>query len=410
MLPVADQLTKNTIQLILEEPFYGHLITGLIKEISTEIETIGLGIEQQQLMKLYVNPKYWNKLNPSGQQLGALKHELLHFLFKHPLRSNKFYHKPIFGIAADLVVNQYINPDQLAKEAFTLTRFSSLNWAPHQDVAYYYHRLLAAWQLLHVPNQKQSLTEEDQRLGDLITSCLKDEQEKIKKHHFWQKEAEHLEEANAKIVDHSIDRIIEQAAKRVGEKGMDKLPKALRTFLEQQLTKSKPTINWRRVLRLFTASNHKTKLKNTIRRPSKRYGTTPGIKVNRHANIMVAIDTSASIVQKDLEQFFNEIYFIWRQGAAINIIECDFMIQNTYKYSGLMPKMVGGRGGTLYNAPLILANEQLNLDALFYFTDGHGPKPQNSCRFPILWIISSNGIEEKEGVWSSLPGRVVKMN
>jgi predicted metal-dependent peptidase len=55
------------------------------------------------------------------------------------------------------------------------------------------------------------------------------------------------------------------------------------------------------------------------------------------------------------------------------------------------------------------ANKDYLADAIIYFTDGYASAPQVSVRKPIMWLISSNGIDEASDIWKQLPGRVVKM-
>jgi len=69
------------------------------------------------------------------------------------------------------------------------------------------------------------------------------------------------------------------------------------------------------VLRLFAESSAKTQIKNTIRRPSKRYGTTPGILVRNKQKILVAVDTSGSIRGNELDLFFKEIIHFGRAAG-----------------------------------------------------------------------------------------------
>ena len=132
-------------------------------------------------------------------------------------------------------------------------------------------------------------------------------------------------------------------------------------------------------------------MKNTIGRPPKRYGTSPGLKIQKRQKILVAIDTSAS-VNADLQaQFFGEILHIWRQGAQVYIVECDVEIQQQYEYLGKTPTITKGEGGTSFDAPIMFANSVYLPDAIIYFTDGKGNVPTVKSRFPILWVVVNGG-------------------
>ncbi|MCO6482293.1 MAG: hypothetical protein J5I62_05820, partial [Flavobacteriales bacterium] len=61
-----------------------------------------------------INPGFWDKdLTDETYRYGGIKHEILHIALRHILMVDKFAHKQIFNIAADIVVNQYVSPDQL---------------------------------------------------------------------------------------------------------------------------------------------------------------------------------------------------------------------------------------------------------------------------------------------------------
>lgn len=74
--------------------------------------------------------------------------------------------------------------------------------------------------------------------------------------------------------------------------------------------------------------------KKTYQRESKRFNKTPGIKLKRKVQILVAIDTSGSIHNTELLDFFNEIHHIYKTKAKITIIECDSKIQSIWEYKG----------------------------------------------------------------------------
>ena len=63
--------------------------------------------------------------------------------------------------------------------------------------------------------------------------------------------------------------------------------------------------------------------------------------------------------------------------------------------------------GQISIQPIAFANDDYKPDAIVYFTDGYAPAPEVISRKPILWMISSNGINED--TWDFLPGRKAKM-
>ena len=138
----------------------------------------------------------------------------------------------------------------------------------------------------------------------------------------------------------------------------------------------------------------------------------PGRIDDKVLKIVVAIDTSASITEKEIFNIFNEIFAILaKRKHDITIIECDAKIQRIYKartVHDIKAKVKGG-GGTLFT-PVIeyINNERYYRDALLiYFTDGYGelkiPRPRT---YRNLWVILGDAdrlsLREPYGVKISL--------
>ena len=64
--------------------------------------------------------------------------------------------------------------------------------------------------------------------------------------------------------------------------------------------------DWTRTLRRFAQSVRRAPLRNTIRRPSRRFGTYPGLRLRRTSRLAVVVDTSRSIEIPVLERFFGK--------------------------------------------------------------------------------------------------------
>ena len=400
-LNVLDQVSQTTIQLILHEPFYGHFLTGLVKELNQEISTISLGVNANKTVKLALNPDFWeNTLDEPARRHGALKHEVLHLVFRHPLQGKQFANRLLFHLAADLMVNQYLTPAQLSKDAITLDRFPELQLPPFRSIDTYYDTLNDAWN----KTLRQSVVHSPALSQLMLTGGA------LAGHELWHEEADWLSAAEKKLLDSHLDDLLRTTVQRVGSKGIGTLPRILQTQLQLQSTSPEPNLDWRRYLRLFFGAGQRTYLKNTIRKPSRRYGVNPGLRILNKHKLLVILDTSGSIGDEEVEAFFSEIQYIWQQGAEIMVLECDTQINNTYIYRGKAPLEVSGRGGTNFDAALEYANHKSAANAVVYFTDGLGPRPTVLCRKPLLWMISERGVVENTPAWMSLLGRKVKMN
>ena len=425
MLPKPlDEIAKTCIKILLSEPFYGHFMLGMPKTMSTEIRTAAISLMNRQVVKLMVNPSFWQGLN-TEHRYGLIKHEVLHVVLKHLLIWKHFTNKTLFNISADLVVNQYIKAIQLPEGGITIQRFWHLQpmygitLEPNKDVGYYYNELKKildqqpkqSFKSIVDNNQPPTAPQGYDTSPIDLNHLMEESHRELERHRLW-KEIGELSPGEQKVMEHQVNNIIKQTVNRVKHKykNYGNLPAGLKELLDKILEEMQPQFNWRRILRLFAASSNSTYLKNTIRRPSKRYGTTPGIKVKRQHKLLLAIDTSGSVQKAEFLEFFSEIHHLWRQGAEVFIVECDTHIHHKYLYRGILPTHIHGRGGTAFTAPIQYGNEEYRPDALIYFTDGYAPPPEILARYPILWVISSNGMQPGKGSWDKLPGKILKLN
>lgn len=146
-------------------------------------------------------------------------------------------------------------------------------------------------------------------------------------------------------------------------------------------------------MKIFSSSSRGTRLKFTVKRVSKRYGTRPGVKIQRSQKIAVAVDTSGSVSYEELNMFFNEIHSMWQNGAEIEVIECDATIQKTYSYKGKFPEFVHGRRGTAFDPVFAYINKNRNVlyDGCIYLTDGYASAPEIKPRCKVFWVITPEG-------------------
>jgi predicted metal-dependent peptidase len=125
-----------------------------------------------------------------------------------------------------------------------------------------------------------------------------------------------------------------------------------------------------------------------MKRISKRFNTRPGIRKEDVLNLAVAVDTSGSISDHQLCIFFNEIRWVFENGAMITVYEADHDIQAVYSFTGKFTGKVHGRGGTSFEPVLKAVDRQF--DALIYFTDGFAGNVGFDVRIPILWVVNSD--------------------
>ncbi|MBI5513425.1 MAG: hypothetical protein HY909_06620 [Deltaproteobacteria bacterium] len=391
-----DELSRCVIQLLLHEPFFGHLLGAVPRRADGSTPTACVALEGGRCV-LAVNPGFFMKtLRKGTERVAVVKHEALHLLFRHLLRFDRKRHDHlVFNLAADLVVNQFItNPFKLPEGAIVLGTFPDLGLEPDKTVEWYYDKL-------------KKLRDESS-----AGACPKAREafDKIAAASGWHSDHGRWglgDPASQDVAGTELDRLVVQARDRAGPRGYGALPNPLKELIAAALERRSPKVDWRRALRIFSASARRTRIASTYQRQSRRYGTLPGIKVKRYQRMAVVVDTSGSISDEDLSEFFTEIHALWRQGADVTVLEADAAVQHVWTYAGRLPSKVGGRGGTDFNPAFQWLQDERRKgvwDGCIYLTDGVAPTPSVRPPCKLLWVLTRDGKGEH------LPwGRVVKL-
>ena len=376
--------------MLLKEPFYAHFLSGIIREVTDKVPTAAVGFKSGKIA-LYVNENFFLKeLKSENERVAVIKHETLHIIFKHLFRmKTKSYDNQLFNIAADIVVNQLINPWKLPDSAVTLDTFPELKLPKDKSVEWYYENL------------KQNASKDKEykkRLEEIFEKGTHSD------HRMWGEN----EKFSMEVTETEVDRMIIQARDRTPVKDYGTIPLAIKSLIKNIIEKRNPQIDWKRALKIFSSTSRRTRVYHTMKRISKRYGTRPGIKIKRFQKLAVAIDTSGSVSIDTFNTFFSEIHSMWKFGAEIEIIECDAEVQKKYSYKGRIPEFVTGGGGTSFDPVFehIRLNRFERYDGCIYLTDGYAPEPTIKPPCKVFWCITKDG---KIGPHLNF-GRVVQMN
>jgi predicted metal-dependent peptidase len=371
---IHDDLSKIGKQLMFSEPFYGVFLSTLNKVIRKDVPTAGVcknGVNYQ----LAVNEEFWNSLNTDKKKIGLFKHELLHICFGHLTFKDDFPDHELANVAMDIEINQYLTPDYYPTPDILLpSSFPELK-LPLKAGAREYYRLL-----------QKSLDEgTSPGLCELMDSLRSDGQGL---HPTW-KEFDDLSEADKKLAEaqlrHQIKQVLESS------KDMGFVPSELKSYIDDLLEVKQPSYDWKGYFRRFFGSSSKIYTKKTRRKYNKRFPSNPALKIKPKKHVLVGIDTSGSVSDKDILEFFNEINHMYKTGINITIAEGDADVHNVYEYDGRVPETVTGRGGTDMNPFVKYFNEHRQYNSLIVLTDGYIPEKSVNTFKPMLMVLSSNG-------------------
>ena len=384
---INDEISRCIIQMLIDEPFYAHFLSGIVRKITDEVSTAAVGFNNSNVT-LYVNEHFFLKeLTTFSSRVAVIKHETLHLVFKHLVMLDfKKYDAKLFNVAADLVVNQFIGKWKLPSSAVTLASFPELDLSNNESLDWYYKKILSLKRKMdRQKNSKDSFTNTStQTLENIINNGNHSDHSK------WGFSESDI---NLQHAERELDRIILQTKERISQKQYSMLPSGIRNLINIIIKKRNPKVNWKRALKIFSSTSRRTKVKFTVKRISKRYGTRPGLKIQRSQKIAVAIDTSGSISLDELNMFFNEVHSMWQNGAEIEVIECDAAVQKIYDYRGKFPKFILGRGGTNFDPVFAHINKNRNIlyDGCIYLTDGYAPAPEIKPRCKVFWVVTPEG-------------------
>lgn len=365
---VNKTVMQSCVEIIRMKQFYGNILQQMSKIFGSGdrfcVDTMGVGkLKDEFLIKFYINED-WVKLlferasdeNVAFKWLNtAIEHEILHCIFNH--LTITFSDKIRGNVAMDCAVNSYFDKSDLPDGCV----FPQDYGLEEKKDCYWYYKKLK-------DNKKYNDLKEKKGFGrnsHVMWDSIKDDP----------------------LMKEFLKDMISKAEKACGKDYGD-IPGDIISKLDDLLKKQKAIVPWNKALRLFVATASESNLDYTMKRVSKRYGTRPGTKKEDVLNLAVGVDVSGSISDRDLVVFFNEIRWIWKNGAEVTVYECDTQIHSKYKFKGKFTGEVHGRGGT--DLEPVLKECEKKYDGLIFFTDFYAPKIEKRYNIPILWVLNND--------------------
>ena len=213
--------------------------------------------------------------------------------------------------------------------------------------------------------------------------------------HDWEG-AQELTDDEKRELARDIDEAIRQGAMVAGKIGDGSERDRFGELLE-------PQINWREVLREFIQNTCSGSDYSTWSRPNRRYVSSgyymPSGVNDQIGELVVAIDTSGSIGQRELTLFMSEIHQICTTltPERVRVLYWDTEVRGDESYDvdelDDLPKAtkpVGGGGTNVECVPNYIRDNNLNPQACVVLTDGYvwGSWGQWDC--PVLWCVLDN--------------------
>lgn len=316
-------------------------------------------------------------------------HEVYHKLFKHLTTWKHLYdEEPILAnMACDYVINLKIvddNTDGFATMSGVLEGGCFDRKYAGMDSAQVYNLL------------KQDLDQLKQDLdqnGGQGSESLPNGQQPFDEHD-WDG-AQELSAEDQRQLERELDEAIRQGALVAGKMGSGG-DRDLAELLQ-------PQVNWREVLRDFVTSTCAGNDYSTWRRPNRRYVSAgmymPSGISEQVGELVVAIDTSGSIGQRELSAFLTEVKEICDtvHPDGVRLMYWDTRVCRDEKYTvdeldGLVQstKPAGGGGTDVTCVTDYIRDNNINAQAAIVLTDGYLYGGWGQWTMPVLWTIMDN--------------------
>ena len=392
---IETKLAAARTRLILDKPFLGALVLRLPMEAA---EPDWCPTTATDARRFYYNPEYIEALSLDATQF-MLAHEALHCALSHfARRQHRVKHR--WDLACDLAINPLLLDDGLT---------------PPFDG-------------LMVPDYKGMTAEE------IYPLLEEDDQRETVDTHAYDKESEHPDQ-DAGMREEKLSSPAGQGRQQTqdsGERGgqpqqtapaaaaptpltpderetlniqwqqrlagaaqqamqAGKLGGALARMVDHLL---QPQLPWRMLLARYLSGLARDDF--SYMRPSRREGSfiLPSLR-SHQIDLVVALDTSGSIKQEEIDGFFAEIDSIKGQiRARITFLPCDTVLPEgapwifepweEFKY----PEKIPGGGGTSFR-PVFewLETQDTEPQTLVYFTDAEGEFPEQEPNYPVIWLV-----------------------
>lgn len=402
---VETKLSAARTRLILDKPFLGALVLRLPMQAG---DPKWCNTTATDAKTLYYNHDYIAALNLDQTQF-VLAHEAMHCALSHfARRQHRDKHR--WDVACDFAINPLLVNDGLkpTPEALLLSEYDGMT----------------AEEIYPLIEQNTEQEPQDQHLYDDKNDDgegnqpppqdQEPQQNEDKKRHGKdgeetedgsggnRKEAEPdnkssggsppppLTESERESLAIQWQQRMAGAAQQAMQAG--KLSGAMARLVDHLL---QPRLPWRMLLARYMTSIARDDY--SYSRPSSRRegdAIMPSLR-SAQTNLVVALDTSGSVDDQEIDEFVSEVNAIKGQmRARITVLACDAELseESPWEFAPWedieLPESFDGGGGTDFRPVFNWTDESdQQPDLLIYFTDAEGEFPPHEPHYPVIWLV-----------------------
>lgn len=394
---MENNLDLHNRRLLNNNAYFAYFLIGAEKMITDKVPTAAVGIRGFNQVVLYINPDFWSKLS-DPEKSWVFHHEVLHLVYGHLFTHTNFAIKSVFNIAADIYINQQIGKQNAPKGALFPETY---NLPEGLSTAQYYSEILKQ------QNKNLEKLQEKLESGEPFEFG---EEGYMTQHMFNPEDLDDSptdsdEERKYKDIQKTLlNQQFKQIFSDIKDNFRGKYPAGLETELGEEIKAG--TIPWKALFKRFISTHEDVKTKPTRKWQSRYHEEYTRKQFLRKIKVWVVLDTSGSVSNEDLGNFFSEINSMYNSGALVKIVETDAKVQNVYDYEGKIPNAVKGRGGTEMSPGIEYVNANSKKeDLLIVLTDGYIESNPTPSKNPSLWVITPNGSTDFNS-----KGKKIKLN
>ncbi len=418
---IENKLTAARTKLILDKPFLGALVLRLPLQEADPAWCATTGTDAK---KFYYNPEFIDALKPAETQF-ILAHEALHCALSHfARRQHRVKHR--WDLACDYAINPILIAEGLtpppgilnmkayegmsAEEIYPLIADNDMSETLDQHLYDKEDQFAEGGQdssdnpLDHdnqgnkPPKDEDQKTSQDKSGGGSTGDKEKDpegsgQQEFDENSGGSEAPPPPLDQSEAEELSIQWQQRMAGAAQQAQQAG--KLSGVIKRLVETLL---QPSLPWRMLLARYMTAVARDDYSYT--RPSTRRGEPaifPTLK-SAEINVLMALDVSGSVSDKELRECLSEINAIKGQmRARITLVACDSdiiegfpKVFEPWEEVTLPDTLLGG--GTTDFRPVFnwISQQDKQPNTVVYFTDAQGAFPIEP-NYPVVWLIKGKG-------------------
>ena len=373
-MSVRRRVIRARVQLLLKSPFFGYLASYLeLREHESEYPTGTDGI------CLYYFPEKIDRLEDEEIE-GVFAHEVMHLALGHIWRRGS-REKRVWNMAADYAINAILKGHFRLPEGILYEEEYE-----NKSAEQIYDELLKEGVLLggagDTVDDHSVWSDSEERVGDAIKQPASRLGETLDK-------PTEADKAN-EDVELWKQRAIEAAAV-AKHHGM--FPLGIARLVGEL---AYPSLNWRQLLHQYIKQRSKDDY--DWMRPDRRllqYGVYYPSSKSELLKIAVAVDTSGSVSDNQLDEFVAEVRNILQSFSSFRarLLACDAAVHadmvavHDSDFESFL-KCLSGSGGTDFR-PVFKKIDDDPPEVLVYLTDGDGKYPDSNQPFDVIWVMNS---------------------